>query len=204
MGDRACRLRPQYRWALLTIALLLPSIGLGAPKESDPQSCAGGRFFVVDGALGDVLSQHQPLILARTARDTRIAIGDICEPVKATVKTTIKGTRVRGKWAQCSELHGKLRLKATILPGCDVVSGTLRTKKPKGLRLFTLQRSRCGDGITDTDGGENCEEHGGCVVGERCTDVCTCITDTSVTTTTTAYSTTTTTEPLGPGVSRSR
>src|SRR5262249_10129116 len=70
----------------------------------------------------------------------------------------------------------------------------LTAKKSKLKQAFVARASRCGDGIVDAGGGEQCDG-APCASGGACTADCTCApppTSTTTTTTTLAHATTTT------------
>src|SRR5437016_3978573 len=85
------------------------------PKKVPP--CPGGRF-IVQGA--SMITDAAVVIDGR-----QVSIGTVCPPVAAKLKGSTQGTKVKATWPACVALQGKVRLKATIEPGCSPMSGTL-------------------------------------------------------------------------------
>ena len=82
------------------------------------------------------------------------------------------GTRVVGTWGSCGSLDG-VRLRALMTPACNAMDGVLRATRHVPLRFFAT-RSRCGDGIVDVAGGEQCDASQGCTPPATCTRDCRC------------------------------
>ena len=187
------RRRPELALALTAFAALALMLALPASaKKAKPLPCtppANARFVQ---AGRPIIAGQTTTADAVSIAGTTVSIGSACTsaPVKLQPK---KGfTLVTAKWAPCGGLKGKVKLNAKLnAPGCDRLVGTVRAKKFTGAISATL--SRCGDGIPDAGGGEQCDG-GGCSEGEGCQDDCTCATVTT-TSTSTSTSTTSTTIP---------
>ena len=94
-------------------------------------------------------------------------------------------------------MKGRAQLKARILPGCRLLSGTLVARKFRRPFKDAPLSTGCGDGLVDPGLGEECEGATGCGAGQHCVD-CTCVAGSTATlpgetTTTTAPGTATTT-----------
>src|SRR3989441_7773713 len=172
---------------------------LAAPASSKrPESCPGGRFLVLGESLvdSDPASPNEPIVISGTT----ISIGEACPPTKARLRGSALGSRLTAKWHTCLGLHGRARLRALIDPNCSAVTGAFIARRPKIRVTFAAHLSRCGDGLIDHGGGEQCEMGAGCRSNETCAS-CTCVPVHSVgtpssTTTTTSASTTTTSTTL--------
>jgi len=181
--------------ALGAIACLLAS---AVPARKTPVDCPGGRFLIQgqrlipgSGAAPDVVT------VERGPRVVFIASG--CPRVSAGVLSTPRGTRVHAVWpaSACPGLKGRAQLKARILPGCRLLSGTLVARKFRRPFKDAPLSTGCGDGLVDPGLGEECEGATGCGAGQHCVD-CTCVAGSTATlpgetTTTTAPGTATTT-----------
>ena len=99
-----------------------------------------------------------PRIEALTLTASRtLAIASGCPAVSAKLKGTKHGIRVVAKWpaGACAGLKGRIQLRARIDAKCQTMHGRLHAKKLQ--RPFIAQLSRCGDGILDRDGDEQCD-----------------------------------------------
>ncbi|TMB42604.1 MAG: hypothetical protein E6J55_15450 [Deltaproteobacteria bacterium] len=188
-------MRRRVAVALGAIACLLAS---AVPARKTPVDCPGGRFLIQgqrlipgSGAAPDVVT------VERGPRVVFIASG--CPRVSAGVLSTPGGTRVHAVWpaSACPGLKGRAQLKARILPGCRLLSGTLVARKFRRPFKDAPLSTGCGDGLVDPGLGEECEGATGCGAGQHCVD-CTCVAGSTATlpgetTTTTAPGTATTT-----------
>ena len=86
--------------------------------------------------------------------DGTVAVESGCPAVAARLKGTGRGTRVKATWDKgaCPALEGRPKLRATMEPSCEAMTGTLQAKRTK--RKFSAQLSHCGDAIDDP--GELC------------------------------------------------
>jgi hypothetical protein len=164
-----------------------------ASKHKHPPPCPGGRFLVQGDALvaGDTAVSPEPVMLG----GTQVSIGDVCSPTTASVKASKQGTKVKARWAGCTGLTGKVKLKATIGSDCSVMNGTLKAPKAKLTIPFVAQRSKCGDGVLDKAGGEQCDSGAGCSPSELCTEDCKCLPAIGTTTTNALPTSSTTNTP---------
>jgi hypothetical protein len=180
------RPRPIILASTAAFGLVLTSLAFAAPVA--PPTC-GGRFLVEGASLvaSDTAGVHEPVIVA----DHAISIGNACPLVRGTVRVTKRGTRVKAQWRGCSSLKGRVRLLATIAPGCSVMAGRLVARKSKLRVVFTARQSECGDGIVDQGAGEQCDSGLGCSVDQYCSAGCQCLpVNVGLSTTTTPTSTT--------------
>jgi hypothetical protein len=168
-------------------------LGLAAPglaKKPLPCPAPPRALFVSPGTslVTGATTPSDALLLG----GTRISIGSTCPPVSATLKAKKGFTAVTAKWKACGSAK-KVMLKAQLAPPCSLLSGTLKTKSPKGTSSFQAKLSACGDGVVDPGNAEECDGSP-CQSGRACLDDCTCettsTTTTSTVTTTTATSTT--------------
>ncbi len=113
------------------------AFGLGpvALARTKPPVCPGGRFLVQGEDLLPGASLAGPDSLFVGATEVGVASGCADGPVK--LKGTKRGTKVRATWESCSGATGKVKLKATIDPTCQTLSGKLTAKKSKLKRTFS-------------------------------------------------------------------
>jgi hypothetical protein len=152
-------------------AVLIPSDGW---SKGTFTPCPGGRYVIT----GNPRSTGKPTLKSGTItlRNQTVSLSAGC-PATAVVLKHMKrgmgmmkgGTRVRAKWAQCSGVRGKVRLKAGIDSTCKRMWGSIRTKKGKS--RFDAELSLCGNGVVDS--GEQCDG-AACTNGAPCTDSCEC------------------------------
>jgi cysteine-rich repeat protein len=152
----------------LLLALLLAA---GTPAGARTAPCAGGRF-VVDGPTALLAGATSPVLPdAVVIAATTLGIASGCDPTRFRERVTRKGTRLRAKWPFCQEGPKRVRVRVVLAPDCETLTGRIRMRGvPK--RKFTARRSRCGDGIVDTGGGEECDD-GNLVDGDGCQADCT-------------------------------
>ena len=176
--------------ALLT---LMAAVTPAAAKKPLPAQCPDGRFLVQGTPL--IAGVGTPTIEAVTFGPS-VAISTGCTAMPAKVTRTRKGTVVKVAWPSCTGLPAKAKLSATILaPDCDTMKGALTAPKTKPKKHpLTALRSRCGDGVVDADGGEQCDGAGTCAVAsDPCSDQCQCSSGSTTTSTTIVAGTTSTT-----------
>jgi glucose/arabinose dehydrogenase len=172
----------------VVVALLAPRASLARTR---PDPCAPGRYL-------DFLNLQLIDVDAYVIEigDT-IAIPNGCPAVPLRQRVTRRGTKVNVVLRDCSGLTGPVRLKARIDPTCLTMRGVWRSRKDHLRIEFTANRSVCGDGLVDEEGGEQCDAAlcSGGATCESCVCVGTSTTSTTVTTTTTSTTGTTTTCP---------
>ena len=174
-----------------TWILIVPlAASLLTPSSSDAKkapACPGGRYLVPGTTLTEALDASPPDVILVDGKT--IALESGCNPVKATIRGTAKGTKVRARWKSCPGVEGKAILSGTIMEQCRSFTGTFTAKSAGIVKPFLATLSRCGDGIWDEAGGEECDGGlGPC--GDLCT-ACACSAGGATTTTTTAPSGTT-------------
>ncbi len=194
-------MRGSARWLLPVLAVGVFGVATVADSKKFTL-CPGGRFVVPKG--------QAPLVEGSTTPDTdSIVFGnggqlvlEECGGTTVKLHAKKKFTTVNAKWAQCGNFQ-KVKLVGKIAsPACDTLSGTVKGKKLQA-KSFTAKLSRCGDGILDRGGGEECDTtapDGDADCPGRCVPAgaCTCAPPTTTTspatsTTTTSTSTVTTT-----------
>lgn len=165
-------------------------------KQPKPTLCPSARYLVRGATL--IPTGVPPAVDAVVVEDQDVGIDSGCPLSQGRVTPTTHGTRVVGTWGSCGALDG-VRLLALTNPACNAMHGVVRAKRHAPLRFFAT-RSRCGDGIVDVGGGEQCEVTQGCTPPATCTD-CRCkapLRAPSTTTTTTTSTTTTFAVPAAP------
>jgi cysteine-rich repeat protein len=153
---------------LLLVPILF--VSRAAPVDAKVALCPPGRFLVVGEPLvtGAVAT---PAVDAIVIAPQGLSIDSGCGAVVFRQRTTKKGTRLRARWPFCQTGNGKVRLRALLAPSCDAMNGTFRMRHTPA-RPFHAVRTRCGDGIVDRDGGEECDD-GNLVDGDGCDADCT-------------------------------
>lgn len=154
------RLRTRPDLALVAtavLALAFPGARTSSGRRPKPTACPPGRFLVQ--------GPDAPLLQGGVTPDTdtvvigdphEVSIGSGCPARTAKVTAKRAFTRVKVLWPACGALR-RVQLTAKIAaPACDVMQGKLTGRKFKA-KAFTAERSTCGDGVLDTDGGEECE-----------------------------------------------
>jgi hypothetical protein len=118
--------------------------------------CPGGRYLLKDKFL--VSGPENPAIDAVTMSGKEVSTASGCDAVGATVKATKKGTVVRAKFSSCRNVTGRALLKAKLSLDCTTMTGLFTARKSHIIKLpFSANLSRCGDGVVDLDGGEECD-----------------------------------------------
>jgi cysteine-rich repeat protein len=174
---------------LATVLVVASALPLGAKKKIPP--CPPARYALAPGDAGLIFGETTPKTDAFQLGATTLSI-PTCGSTKAKVKGTAQGTKIQALWKTCGALK-KVQAKATIAPGCNTMTGTIKAKKVTAHPFSAALSTGCGDGLIDTGLGEECEGDADCSGGETCTPQCTCA-PAATTTTTTPGSTTTTTE----------
>jgi hypothetical protein len=160
-------------------------------KKPKPTLCPSARYLVRGATL--IPTGEPPAVDAVVVEDHDVGIDSGCSLSRGRVTPTIHGTRVVGTWGSCGSLDG-VRLRALTTPACNAMDGVVRAKGHPPLRFFAT-RSRCGDGIVDVAGGEQCDASQGCTPPTTCTRDCRCKAPPRVPSTTT---TTTIAVPVAP------
>jgi len=174
-------------WGVVVLGIVGAVPARAQPK---PPPCAGGRYLVQDAPLITGSTMVGPD--AVTIGDFQVAVGSGCAAKPVNVRATWQGTRFHKRWWQCDDIAGPVVVNALIEPTCQVMTGRLVARRAKVRRNFVATRSRCGDGIVDAGGGEQCETADDCA-GVPCV-ACGCgAPPVSTTTTVTTVSTTTVT-----------
>jgi hypothetical protein len=161
------------------VLVVLAAAILAAPGQADAKKkrtlCPGARFVVHERPLftGDPTVTVDGVTFMPEISMLALRSGCPLNPVK--LKARKKGTRIRGRWSNCTGAAGKVRLKALIDRTCQTMKGKVRAKRAKVKRRFVATLSRCGDGIVDIEGGEQCEAGQACGAGLRCGQTCTCV-----------------------------
>lgn len=169
-------------FAAVLAAVLAPPTA----SRADAAACGDGRWVTTAQLLNAPL---QAIVI----EEGRIRIGTLCAPVRARLKGK-KKTKVRAVFAQCGTLRGKVKLEATIEPGCGFMQGKVTGRRAGVKERFTAPR--CNDGIVDASRGEPCDGAAGCGGAQVCSETtCRCTTPTTTTTSTLPPGSTTTTLP---------
>ena len=160
--------------AVATVVLLLT--GAASARVPRPTVCRDGRFVTPPGAppllAGTAATVPEALVVGGEAGPSTIAIAGRCPAVRVRLRGTKRGTKVTASWPRNACGPTKVRLKATIDPGCHTMLGVLRAFRspPAGFAA-----PRCGDGVVDTAAGEMCDGDAGCGAGEECSPDCRCV-----------------------------
>jgi len=159
--------------ALLLVALPVLS-GTASARPSKPPVCRDGRFVIPPGAppllAGATPSAPEAVVIEGST--STVSIAGQCPAVRVHLRATRRGTKVTAFWPRNACGPTKVRLKATIDPGCHTMQGMLRASRfpPAGFAA-----PRCGDGVMDTAAGEVCDGDAGCGTNEECTADCRCV-----------------------------
>ena len=104
--------------------------------------CRGAQYAIAPVQVGDAET-------ATVEIGTRVGLGTACPLVDAAaIKTSRRGvTTVRGRWAACPGVRGRVRLRARVVDDCTRVVGTIRAKGVR--RRVEGVLADCGDGILD-------------------------------------------------------
>lgn len=165
---------------LLALLLLLPFAAAdeAAPAKRTPRPvCQGGRFVLPTGTPPLLPGGATPevIVLDDTGSRPAVSLASGCAPTAATLKATKRGTTLAATWKRCGTLR-KARLAGRFDAQCATLSATFKARKEKRRRIAAT-RSACGDGILDSNGGEQCEAPGAaCAAGSFCAD-CRCVSD---------------------------
>jgi cysteine-rich repeat protein len=162
---------PRFPIMPLRALLVVLLVAVTAAERAHAAPCAAGRF-VVEGDTPLLTGATSPVLPdAVVIAPTTLGIASGCDATPFRERATKKGTRLRAKWPFCQEGPKHVRLQVVLAPDCDTVTGRIRMRGvPK--RKFTAHRSRCGDTIVDTGGGEECDD-GNTIDGDGCQADCT-------------------------------
>jgi uncharacterized delta-60 repeat protein len=152
--------------SLVVFLALAAAVALPAAHARTPP-CPAGRYLTAAPLLAGVSGA----LAVEVGVSRTVAIDTACDPVRAVLKGTKRGTKVRAKWPACGSVR-RVRLKAKIVDACGTMQGTIRGKRLLPAR-FSATLSRCGDGRFD-ERGEGCDAGAGCGAGQRCSTACTC------------------------------
>ena len=150
-------------------AVITPAQAATHRRHKKPPACPAARY-VVRGA--PLIPAAPSALYAVVVQDQEVGIDSDCPLSKGRVTPTTQGTQVFGKWASCGPLEG-VRLRALTEAVCNGMVGVLRARRYPA-RRFVATRSRCGDGIVDVAGGEQCDASQGCTPPATCTRDCRC------------------------------
>ena len=184
------------------VLVLVATVLLGPPHiDAKVPPCPGGRYVLPDTSLANGLDRSSPDIVVVAGGMVSTASG--CPPVKARMRGTAKGTKVRARWKSCAGVPGRAILSGWITEECQRLAATFTARSRGILEAFIAFPSRCGDDVWDA-GGEDCDAGlGPC--GEHCL-ACACPGGTTTTTTatgTTAPGGSSTTSTTGTGATSS-
>ena len=136
--------------------------------------CRDGRFVTAPGAppllAGATVAVPEAVVV--DGGTSTIAIAGHCPAVQVRLRGTSRGTKVTASWPKNACGPAKVRLRATIDPGCHAMRGVLRASKSPPTRFVA---PRCGDGIMDTVAGEACDGDAGCGASQECSPDCRCV-----------------------------
>lgn len=118
----------------LAFAASLALAAAAAARTKTPP-CPGGRFGIEGADLldGAVLPGSDSVFLGGST----LAVASGCNTGPATVKGSRRGTKLKATWESCRGATGKVKLKASIDPACQTMTGTLSAKKSKLKRRFS-------------------------------------------------------------------
>ena len=153
------------------LALTAWAYGAAAEARQLPTPCPTARYVVTQGAteLGGTTTDPVVVVMA----DQQAILSGGCPATRTRVRVRRSGTRLLTTFASCGSLTN-IRVRATLPPTCDAITGTLRAKKTKRI-VFTASRSRCGDQIVDAGNGEECDATS--CSGDRTCSACGCTID---------------------------
>src|SRR5258706_1633400 len=97
---------------------IVPALVVAGALVAPPQTaaklplCPGGRYLVAGSSLMPGLDAASPDVVDVAGRMVSVLSG--CGPVKAKVRATGQGTKIRARWKSCPSITGKAILVATI------------------------------------------------------------------------------------------
>ncbi len=141
------------------------------PAHAGPGTlpCSAARFVTAGGA--PLLAGNAGTVIDVVLLDDGdVALPNGCGPVRARLKRTGYGMRLRAHWSSCEGLRGRVLLKARVDHACGTMAGVVRARREGLKRPFEARRiSTCGDGILDP--GEGCDD-GSTMGGDCCSPSC--------------------------------
>jgi len=138
------------------LAVSSPSVAARSPR-------CGGRYVVRTTA--GRLAPAAPVVL--DAAGGTVAAG--CGAARAHVRRAHDGWHVTARFARCGS-HRRLRLRLRVAADCSFLAGTVAARHA-GRGTFTATASRCGDGVVDIGGEEECDD-GNVFGGDACEPTC--------------------------------
>ncbi len=149
------------RTARFILLALVGALFLDASLPGDTSAaCQIGRFLVpaVDSVFTRAAGSRGPDAIVVEPTVVRMLGPDGgCEPTAVKRKPRRGGIDVRARWRSCAGIPGRVRLRARIDRACQVMTGVIVARKAKIQKPFRAERSWCGDGLVDEEGGEQCE-----------------------------------------------
>ncbi|HLK11094.1 MAG TPA: pectin acetylesterase-family hydrolase [Candidatus Binatia bacterium] len=144
------------RRLVAVLVVVFGGAGLADAKRAKPPSCPAGRFLV-SPASEPLLPGISPAIDAITIDGAGHVSLDGCGAAgRDAVKARRRFTAIKARWHRCGAF-AQVALSAKVAaPGCDAMAGSLRARKTRR-KVFSAERSLCGDGRLDTVGGEQCD-----------------------------------------------
>jgi hypothetical protein len=85
-----------------------------------------------------------------------VAVGSNCPRGAVRLRAIKSGTKLTAQLRRCRGVRGPARFTATLQPGCDTLSGSIRLRRG-GAAHLDAHRHWCGDGTIDADQHEMCE-----------------------------------------------
>jgi|RhiMethySRZTD1v2_1073278.scaffolds.fasta_scaffold486098_2 hypothetical protein len=155
---------------LALLALLSVLLTDTASSAARRVTCPNETYVLVLGAEVVADDAGVPPLLQVADGDATVARG--CPLTKGRAKPTRFGVKVSGKFRDCGG-HKKLKLKALIPPTCDGVAGVIRGRGFTPAAIVGVASS-CGDGVVDTDLGEQCDAGVACADSSPCDGTCRC------------------------------
>ena len=148
-------------WCRVTAAGVLLAIASTSVAARPPR--CGGRYVVRTTA--GTLAPAAAVVL--DAAGGTVAAG--CGAARARIRRVRNGWLVSARFARC-ESHRRLRLRLRVAADCSFLAGTVAARHA-GRGTFTATASRCGDGIVDVGGEEECDD-GNLFGGDVCDPTC--------------------------------
>jgi len=133
------------RTSWVALALAVASVFFSAVHAvAKPPPCPGGRYLVAGAPLMPGLDAA-PDVVDLAGRMVSVLSG--CGPVKAKVRGTTRGTKIRARWKSCPAIVGTARLVGTIGEQCRSLAATFTAKTAGIKRPIIASLSVCGDGV---------------------------------------------------------
>lgn len=139
---------PPAAWRGLLLAALL--LGGAAPTIQARPICSTGTFLLEAPPFADDAASQ-----LLTIDGGLVSVGYACPPAPVRLRPSKDGTRVRAKLTYCEDLDCPVKLTAVVTDSCQLVTGTLRSRRCQLKLRFAGARSSCGNGVRDED--ESCD-----------------------------------------------